>query len=177
MTNSASDKRWAIVPPPSPESSALSDDFHIDPYAGSLASLVKKDGAESRARAAARGTQPELELEPVPASEGSSPRAVAARVHSSSAHAPESAAHLTESAHSRLVPESAILALEPADSELMTERPPASVETTSTCLTEVPAPHTTDAERSIELKRVRRERSQEAVETIPAPSWVDEDPS
>ncbi|HSC88286.1 MAG TPA: hypothetical protein VLC09_13480 [Polyangiaceae bacterium] len=115
MASSADDKRrWAILPPPSLESSEISGELRVDPRSGRT--ITPPQTGKRRSSSAPVRREPD-----------SSARAVTAP--------PESGPGV----------ESAILGLEPADSQLRTERPAAD-----------------DARRA------------EGTETIPAPSWADE---
>ncbi len=138
VASSADDKRWAIVPPPSPESSAISGEFHVDPRLGQVAGLA--DPTANRASSAkpngGKVNKERTTSAPVPRKPPSQ-RARDAVLED-----------LPPAKRGRHVNESSILAVEPADSQLDTERP----------LAEEPS-------------GVTRAEGQE---TIPAPSWVDD---
>jgi hypothetical protein len=131
VTSSADDKRWAIVPPPSPESSA-SGEFHLDTRAGqlSIGKRVPKGPADRETR-------------------------------------------------EREVTVSSIHALEPADSELITERPPAleagESGTIASATLGAPARLAPVAVRRALFGEVAQEKSEgDGPETIPAPAWLDD---
>ena len=130
MTSSADDKRWAIVPPPSPESSA-SGEFHLDTRAGQL-SIGKR--VPKRAEGERRDSE---------------------------------------------VTVSSIHALEPADSDLITERPPALEAGESGTITTAPVVTSARlapvAVRRAVFGEAAQEKSEgDGPETIPAPAWLDD---
>lgn len=159
MTSSADDKRWAIAPPPSPESSAISGEFHLDPRAGQVGG-----------QRAGRRTDPIRRTDAQPSA---SPRA-----HSSTN------TEERRTNRKREITVSSIHALEPADSDLVTERPPAPASQGLAPRAARPAPEAatpkskksraTSAQPPSKGGSSTRRPQGDTQETIPAPSWVDE---
>lgn len=147
VTSSADDKkRWAILPPPSAEAAALSEDFQIDPRAG----LVRDGLSGTRRR------PPSKDPSSGPRANSSGSRENTSAPKTSPKSAPERRAdELREryEAFEAARKMSSIQALEPSDSGVPTERPePVS-------------------ERTPIVAPAYRRSDQE---TIPAPEWDDD---
>lgn len=153
MTSSADDKkRWAILPPPTAEAAALSEDFQIDPRAG----LVRENfGARPRSRSGSKepSSRPRPKANPGSLSSAGDARSKTAAASKS---APERRAEELRQRYEAFEAArkmSSIQALEPSDSGVPTERPG-------------PIP-----ERSAIVAAAYRRSDQE---TIPAPDWDDD---
>ncbi|MGC4020341.1 MAG: hypothetical protein QM793_14690 [Muricomes sp.] len=148
MNGSADDKkRWAILPPPTPEASAVSEEIHLDPRAGQLREQIrtgkaKESDSPRSGRVAKKQTDPP-----------SGPRSKAAPSKGPEARAVEMRRRYEGSRHS-----SSIQAIEPSDSDVPTERPTAFSDESALPSSPLSSP------------RASRPRDQE---TLPAPDFED----
>lgn len=156
MTSSADDKRWAILPPPSPESSSLSGDLHLDPSyllrEAATSSTTPTEGVTSPARSRKRADPNRTEAE----------RHVAV----STIHAlePEDSSLLTERP-----PEESSPRATAALAQLLADR---AQHWKNEVSPESEAPESSCGPRP--LSATLAPSTPENTATIPAPSWIDE---